>query len=305
MIISIYKKQEKMINYAAKFLILFYVFSKVNSFVEGTPINNILVNLGLAIISLILAPKWIVLLMMLTVTGQIFLVSAETAILIFTLMLIIYLSFARLFPKLSLFIIAVPLCFYFKVPLVIPLVAGLFLGLETIIPITIGVLVHYSTSFVSSILNTKAEDLFDIPIVIFDILTRYLTYLLDNREFLTTVILFLGVIVITYILKRLSIQYATHIAIISGSLLYVIGMIMSIFIMDLELNPLIIFIQAILALAIVFIIQFFKVVLNYPRSETVQFEDDDYYYYVKAVPKIKYNLSKKQIKRITDIEKDH
>ena len=33
------------------------------------------------------------------------------------------------------------------------------------------------------------------------------------------------------------------------------------------------------------------------RTERVQFEDDEYYYYVKAVPKISVTQSKKQVKK--------
>ena len=36
---------------------------------------------------------------------------------------------------------------------------------------------------------------------------------------------------------------------------------------------------------IAFVIQFLFMDLDYDRTERVQFEDDDYYYYVKAVPK--------------------
>ena len=32
-------------------------------------------------------------------------------------------------------------------------------------------------------------------------------------------------------------------------------------------------------------IEFFRFCLDYSRTEKVQFEDDEYYYYVKAVPK--------------------
>jgi hypothetical protein len=33
------------------------------------------------------------------------------------------------------------------------------------------------------------------------------------------------------------------------------------------------------------VVEFFMMDLDYARTERVQFEDDDYYYYVKAVPK--------------------
>ena len=38
--------------------------------------------------------------------------------------------------------------------------------------------------------------------------------------------------------------------------------------------------------------------LDYTRIEHVQFEDDDYYYFVKAVPKITVTTPEKKVKRI-------
>ena len=39
--------------------------------------------------------------------------------------------------------------------------------------------------------------------------------------------------------------------------------------------------------------------LDYTRVEKVQFEDDDYYYYVTAIPKIKLTKEEEEIKTIT------
>ena len=44
---------------------------------------------------------------------------------------------------------------------------------------------------------------------------------------------------------------------------------------------------------------FFIKNLDYSRVENVSFEDDEYYYYVTAVPKIRLTEEEKHIKRIT------
>ena len=46
------------------------------------------------------------------------------------------------------------------------------------------------------------------------------------------------------------------------------------------------------------IIQFFHLALDYTGVEYVQFEDEDYYYYVKAVPKINVTTPQINVKRI-------
>ena len=54
-------------------------------------------------------------------------------------------------------------------------------------------------------------------------------------------------------------------------------------------------------MALGWFLQFFLHSVDYTKAEKVQFEDDDYYYYVKAVPKIKVNLPKKKVR--TDVRK--
>ena len=54
---------------------------------------------------------------------------------------------------------------------------------------------------------------------------------------------------------------------------------------------------------LVLVLQFFIHNLNYSRTEYVQFEDDEYYYYVKAVPKNTVALTEKKVKKIKGSEK--
>ena len=49
---------------------------------------------------------------------------------------------------------------------------------------------------------------------------------------------------------------------------------------------------------IALLVEFFVFSVDYSRTEYTQFEDDEYYYYVKAVPKMSIAVSDKQVKRI-------
>lgn len=46
------------------------------------------------------------------------------------------------------------------------------------------------------------------------------------------------------------------------------------------------------------VLEFFAFNLDYKRIENVQFEDDDYYYYVKAVPKVAVATPDRKVKQI-------
>ena len=59
-----------------------------------------------------------------------------------------------------------------------------------------------------------------------------------------------------------------------------------------------IIIGTVFSILIAKIVEFFAFHVDYSRVEKVQFEDDEYYYYVKAVPKITVATPSKTVKRI-------
>ena len=57
-------------------------------------------------------------------------------------------------------------------------------------------------------------------------------------------------------------------------------------------------IGSVLAVLIAKVLEFFVFNVDYSRTERVQFEDDEYYYYVKAVPKVTVAPVAKTVKKI-------
>ena len=58
-------------------------------------------------------------------------------------------------------------------------------------------------------------------------------------------------------------------------------------------------IGSVVSAAIALVIQFLFFNLDYSRTERLQFEDDEYYYYVKAVPKAFISGTDKKVKRFS------
>ena len=67
---------------------------------------------------------------------------------------------------------------------------------------------------------------------------------------------------------------------------------------DSQINILGIIMGTVIAAFISLGIEFFAFNLDYSRTEKVQFEDDDYYYYVKAVPKVTLTAPDRRVKKI-------
>ena len=87
------------------------------------------------------------------------------------------------------------------------------------------------------------------------------------------------------VVRKLDVDHAWTIAIISGTLVDILVILLG----DLKLGTYIsvgtLLLSSVVGVIAAYITKLFLFNLDYSRTEKVQFEDDEYYYYVKAVPK--------------------
>ena len=101
--------------------------------------------------------------------------------------------------------------------------------------------------------------------------------------------LVLGIFIITtlivYVVRKLDIEHSWTVAWASGILFEAIGLTAGYILLGISDKIAGVIIGSVISGVIAMIIQFLFFNLDYSRTERLQFEDDDYYYYVKAVPK--------------------
>ena len=78
---------------------------------------------------------------------------------------------------------------------------------------------------------------------------------------------------------------AWTLAIISGAVIQFVALLVVYLMMGLTTKIIWLAVGTVIAVIVGFIMRFIFMNLDYARTENVQFEDDEYYYYVKAVPK--------------------
>jgi hypothetical protein len=86
--------------------------------------------------------------------------------------------------------------------------------------------------------------------------------------------------------RRLAIEYAWVIAITVGCILELIILLAGDMRYGTEIDLAHVFLGIVISFMLAQIVRFFTFNVDYLRIENVQFEDEDYYYYVKAVPKV-------------------
>jgi hypothetical protein len=301
LLIEIYKKYDKLINPIGKFIISLIIITKLNTFFGYSPIFAKLgVNMAIAALAAFLPSSWFLMLLIVVVSAQLFSVSIEATIIIFVAMLVVYFLFARLQPKHAYLIMLVPLFYSLKIVYVLPIFAGLFLGISSIVPLAVGVAVYRFASYLPGILdnNIQGTTLFESPDIMINMYKYLSNVLLNDKVLVLTIAVFSITVIIMFFVKKLEIDYIWYITIGVG----VVTMILTFIIGNVALNANIgiggVFVGTIIGGLIVAGFQFFKFSLDYKRAEKLQFEDDDYYYYVRTIPKVKATMPQKEVKKI-------
>ena len=259
-------------------------------------LKNPLVILLVCLISALLPYGAIVFLAGCLMMAHIYAVSLEMALIALVLILLVSILYYGFKPGDSVLMVLTPLAFLFHIPYVVPLLVGLGGSLASAIPVGCGVFMYYLLMYVkqnAGVLTTEAS---------VDIVQRYsqiLKSVLFNQTMLVMVAACGAGVIIVYLIRRLSMDYSWMVAIVAGSVaeLLVIFVGYVVFGVSVEIVPLILGMIASAAIAAVY--NFFIFSVDYARTEYVQFEDDDYYYYVKAVPKMTVSTPDVKVQKIS------
>ena len=110
--------------------------------------------------------------------------------------------------------------------------------------------------------------------------------LIKNKQLFLVMAALAVTIIIVYIVRRLKIDYAWGYAIAIGSVAQFVVVVLGEILLKTGLNIILIVISVILGALAGYICNILFFAVDFRRTEYVQYEDDEYYYYVKAVPKI-------------------
>lgn len=226
---------------------------------------------------------------------HIYALSLECAVVVLAVFLLMFLLYFRFSPGDSIAVILTPLCFVLHVPYLMPLAMGLIGTPCSAISVGCGVVTYFVLDYLkvnSSVLaNLEAESTVQKFKYVVD-------NLLSNKTMVVLVLAFGVTVILVNLIKRLSIDHSWTIAMVVGCVADVVIVMTGDMMMGLNIPVGGVILGSIIALALTFVLQFFIFSVDYTRTENLQFEDDEYYYYVKAVPKMTVAQSEKKVKHI-------
>ena len=133
-----------------------------------------------------------------------------------------------------------------------------------------------------------------------------LTEMFGSKEMYLILFTFAITLVVVYVIKRRSMDYAWSIAIVTGGIVNMVVILLGVIFMEIDTIVPIwgIVVGILVSMGIAYIVQYFILSVDYTRTEYVQFEDEDYYYYVKAVPKVNMVSADVKVTRINTRKAD-
>lgn len=282
-----------------KFILAMCVFSLINGNIGYMKrINTVSVMLVFSLVCAILPVNAMVLVASVVVLAHLYALSLEVAVVGLALFLLIGLLYFRFAPKDGIYALLTPLCLHFNIGPVMPMTAGLLGKPYSVISVISGTFVWFFLDGVKK--NETVLGSIGDEAVMTSKFTAALNQLMGNKEMYLVIVTFLFVTLAVYLIRRLCIDYAWLAAIIIGSLVNFIVLFAGYVLLGISGKVMGLVIGSLLSLVVALVLEFLFFNLDYSRTERVQFEDDEYYYYVKAVPKMYVARKEKQVKKITE-----
>ena len=259
-------------------------------------IDNIFIVLILALICSILPSGVMIFVGFALMVAHGYALGIEVAGFMLVLILFMAILFLRFSSDNNLVLVFTPLSFGFSVPTLLPIGSGLLCNAFSALPAGCGVIIYYFIRFI----RVQHKLLENPDVAIADKLKLLTDGIVQNWGMWITVIAFIAVILLVNLIRTRSFDYAWRIAIIAGGVVYVLMIIAGGFYFRLDIDVVTLIIYTVISVVIGLLLEFFVFGGDYTRTERLEYEDDEYYYYVKAVPKMSVAAPEKMVKRINE-----
>ncbi len=303
-ITKFYIKYETYITYVWKFVLALITIAIINSKLGYMqPLNNIAIVLMASLLCAILPANFIVFIAAAFILGHLYSISLESAIIALIIFLLMFLLYFRFSPKDTLAVLLTPVFFFLHIPYVMPLAMGL-LGLPTsVVSVSFGLIISYMINYFAA--GTGVTKLGADVEETSNQFQAVLRGILGDKTMLVMILAFSVTIILVYIIRRTAIDYSWKIAIASGAISIIVCILIGDLVFETNISFFGVIVGTVVSAALMLIVEFFAFNVDYSRTEKVQFEDDDYYYYVKAVPKVTVSAPERRVKRINRAKERH
>ena len=277
------QKHSKGIRFALKLILGVLLFLSINDLYGKTEQSAMILAVILGVICAVLPFNVTYLMSSVLITIHLCQISWDLVAFYLAFVLLSYLMVCRIKPEASVIIAFTPLFFYLRVPFLLPLAVGMFSNLIGVGAMIFGVLLYFFGGYIKGVVVLLSSTTGgDSIIAVKNVIDSFS----GDEQCLLLLAAFVVSAVLMYLLYHQSFDYAWYIAILVGGLSGFFVCLAGGFAFDIQGRNLGYLISILISMLIAILIQFFRCIIDYGSVEYIEFEDDEYYYYVKAVPKV-------------------
>lgn len=278
-----------------KFVLALIYFVWINSNMGYMrALDNIFIVLILSLICSVLPTGMIVFAGCAMMVLHCYALGIEVAGFMLVILLFMLILFLRFSAGKNIVMVFTPLAFAFDLPALLPIGCGLLSSPVSALPAAGGVIVYYFVRYV----RVQSQVLTGQDTQMIDNLTLLSDGIMKNGEMWLMLITFVVVILAVQLIRTRQFDYAWRIAIIAGGVIYLVLVLAGSMYFGISVSIVSQIIFTVIAVLLGIVLEFFVFGGDYTRTERLEYEDDEYYYYVKAVPKALVATSERSIKKI-------
>ena len=295
-IIRLFRRFENYIRPAARFIILLVIMLELQSSTGySETLSGMLPALIVALLGALIPVNYTAAIILIITALQLYSLSLETGAVMGGLVLLIFLAYLRFSPKDTWLMLLMPLFYKVGIPYVLAFAGGLLFTPFSAVSCALGLL---TAGFVSFADRNSEQIAASSSSEVIDRFRFAIEGIADDKSILLLCISMAGIIAVVWIIRRLQIRMAWTVAIGVGAVAGLLIILAGDMRMDTGISIGGAFLGMIVSIVIALGIQFMMFNLDYSGIENVQFEDDSYYYYVKAVPKVSVAAPVHTVKKI-------
>lgn len=282
---ELYKKHNRLTNLIWKGAGAFFLFLSLNSLYQNHSGMMLMLAVGLSLVCAVIPTRMIFPASVLFAVLHLWQISWDIALCYAALAVVAWILICRVRPDTAVILAYMPLLCFVKIPFLMPILVGMFSNLYGVGAMVFGIVFYFGGAYCGSavtslpmLLSSSGETGIAVQSV--------LAGLAGNADFMLLLGACVAAAVVTYVIYHQSFDYAWYISSvcggIAGLIVYLAGGIM----FEIEHVNMICIFTIPAAMCLACLVQFFRCLIDYTGVEYAEFEDDDFYYYVKAVPKI-------------------
>lgn len=274
-------------------LLAFYLINDNIGYMKG--LASPVATLGFAVICTFLPIGVTVFAAAALVLAHLYTLSLGVMLVAAIIFFVIFIFFVKFTPKRSIIILLTVLAFMLKIPYVMPIAFGLLGTPICLIPIISGTIVFYLITYV----KTAAAGLKGVDAAgLMGQISTCIKQIFQNKEMWVIVLAFVICVFVVYTTRRKSADHTWKIGMVLGAVVNIIVIASGDIILSIPVTYGTLVVGNVLGILIGLVLELLFFSVDYSRGEYLQYEDDEYYYYVKAVPKIVIAAPEKTVKRI-------